>query len=78
MNNFRYVSRLHSKEPNAHEILGVETYKPYDFLTQLDLDIHNAWGIVKVFVDMLLALPEGEYVMAKDSSKAGLKIVKQE
>ncbi|KAJ1914784.1 hypothetical protein H4219_004629 [Mycoemilia scoparia] len=64
-----YVSRINPAKRSAHQVLTVEKYRPEEFLKQLNVDIDNAWGIVKAVVDLCLALPEGRYVLVRDPNK---------
>jgi translation initiation factor 3 subunit D len=53
-------------------ILGVLTWKPRDFATQMNLSLSNGWGIVRTIVDM--CREEGKYVLVKDPNKSILRL----
>jgi len=38
-----YVSRILPRDPSKHVILGVRSYKPSEFSSQINLNIDNAW-----------------------------------
>ncbi|XP_065826633.1 eukaryotic translation initiation factor 3 subunit D-like isoform X2 [Oscarella lobularis] len=71
---FGYVSRLHPYNSTKHVILGTQQYRPKDFATQINLDVHNSWGILRVVVDLLLKLAPGKYLILKDPNKAVIRI----
>ena len=60
-----YVSRLSPRDNTKHVILAVGTYKPRDFAAQMNVQLANAWGIVKAIVDMCRKRPDGKYVLVK-------------
>ncbi|CAG2064786.1 unnamed protein product, partial [Timema podura] len=43
-----YVSRAHVRDSSKHVILGTQQYKPNEFATQINLNMDNAWGILRV------------------------------
>ena len=64
-----YVSRHHTRDSFNHVILGTQSYKPKEFAPLINLNIGNAWGILKAIVDLCLQLPEGRYLLLKDPNK---------
>jgi hypothetical protein len=50
-------------------ILGTQTYKPHEFASQINLNIHNAWGILRSIIDLCLSQPDGKYLIVKDPNK---------
>jgi translation initiation factor 3 subunit D len=48
-------------------ILAVGTYKPKDFAAQMNVQLANAWGIVRAIVDICRKRPDGKYVLVKVS-----------
>lgn len=44
---FGYVSRQNFKDASRHSILGVQSFKPQEFATQMALNMDNGWGIVR-------------------------------
>jgi len=47
-----YVSRVLMRDAGAHVLLGTQAVKPRDFAAQMNLNMDNAWGIVRVLVDL--------------------------
>lgn len=47
-----YVSRASFRDPTNHVLLGTQAVKPRDFAAQMNLNMENAWGIVRALVDM--------------------------
>lgn len=68
-----YVVRNNPKDKTKHTILGVQTYKPKEFAKQINLDIHNSWGILRTVVDMALKQPEGKYLLFKAPNEKSLQ-----
>ncbi|KAG8461305.1 hypothetical protein KFE25_010492 [Diacronema lutheri] len=64
-----YISRVHPRNRERHVILGTQTYKPKEFATQVNLNVPNAWAILKAVIDMCLKLPDGKYLLLKDPNK---------
>merc|ERR1719231_522079 len=64
-----YVSRTNPKLCENHVILGTGVYKPREFAPLINLNIGNAWGILKAIVDLCLQLDEGKYLLLKDPNK---------
>ena len=69
-----YVSRVAPRDPNNHVLLGVQSVKPKDFASQINLNLDSGWGIVRALSDLLLKSPEGTYVLMKDPNKDLLRI----
>lgn len=66
---FGYVSRVHAKDSSKHIILGTQTFRPKEFAGQINLNMDNAWGILRCLIDYCLKLPEGRYLILKDPNK---------
>jgi translation initiation factor 3 subunit D len=69
-----YVSRSNFKDPYSHVVLGVQSYNPNTFATQMALNQNNTWGIIKMLSELLLEQPEGKYVVMKDPNKPILRL----
>ncbi|KAF5399997.1 Eukaryotic translation initiation factor 3 subunit D [Paragonimus heterotremus] len=69
-----FVSRVNPKDSSRHVILGTQQFKPQEFALQLNLNLDNAWGILRCVIDFFMKLPEGKYLMLKDPNKAMLRI----
>lgn len=66
---FGYVSRVHAKDSSKHIILGTQTFRPTEFAGQINLNMDNAWGVLRCLIDYCLKLPEGRYLILKDPNK---------
>lgn len=73
---FGYVSRVHAKDSSKHIILGTQTFRPKEFAGQINLNMDNAWGVLRCLVDYCLKLPEGRYLILKDPNKPMLVLYK--
>jgi translation initiation factor 3 subunit D len=69
-----YVSRVNSKDPYSHVLLGMQSYNPSTFASQIALNQNNMWGIIKMLSTTLLEQPEGKYVLMKDPNKPVVRI----
>jgi hypothetical protein len=69
---FSYVSRQHYKDTAKHVILGTQQFKPTEFAAQINLNMDNAWGILRCIVDTCMKLKEGKYLIMKDPNKVCL------
>ncbi|KAI8817732.1 eukaryotic translation initiation factor 3 subunit D [Fimicolochytrium jonesii] len=70
-----FVSRATPKDRTRHVILGTNTFKPKDLAAQMNLNVGNGWGILKMFVDLCInTLQDGKYVLVKDPNKAVLHL----
>jgi len=69
-----YVSRLSAKDANNHQILTIQDYKPKEFGQQMNINLKNAWGIVKKIVELIMKQPAGKYIIMKDPERSALKI----
>lgn len=52
----------------------LQVCKPKDFAAQINLNMENAWGIVRALVDLCLKLNEGKYLLLKDPNKQLLRL----
>ena len=64
-----YVSRKNPKSNENHVLLATGVYKPREFAPLINLNIGNAWGILKAIIDLCLQLDEGKYLLLKDPNK---------
>ncbi|KAF0722253.1 hypothetical protein AaE_009964, partial [Aphanomyces astaci] len=69
-----YVTRHNTKDSQSHVILATQSYNPVDFAQQTSLNLTNAWGIIKMLVELFMEQPEGKYVMMKDPNKPVVRI----
>ena len=65
-----FASRASPKDRNKHVVLGVTTFKPKDLASQMNFNIGNGWGILKMFVNLCATtLEDGKFVLVKDPNK---------
>jgi translation initiation factor 3 subunit D len=69
-----YVSRVVNTNAHEHIVLAAQTYKPKDFAAQINLNLNNVWGIVKMVCDLVLSKPDGQYILMKDPNKQILRL----
>ncbi|XP_015781496.1 eukaryotic translation initiation factor 3 subunit D [Tetranychus urticae] len=69
---FGYVSRVHARDSTKHSILGTQQFKPKEFADQINLNMDNAWGVLRYIIDTCMKLPEGKYLILKDPNKPAL------
>lgn len=66
---FGYVSRVQVRDSSKHVILGTQQYKPTEFATQINLNMDNAWGILRCIIDLCMKQKDGKYLIMKDPNK---------
>lgn len=71
---FGYVSRIHVRDTSKHAILGTQQFKPKEFADQINLNMDNAWGILRYAIDVSLKLPNGKYLFLKDPNKPVVRL----
>lgn len=69
---FGYVSRIHFRDSSKHAILGTQQFKPLEFAGQTNLNLDNAWGVLRCIIDTCMKLPVGKYLILKDPNKPTL------
>ena len=52
---FGYVTRYNVKDSSRHVILGTQQFKPIEFGQQINLNMDNAWGVVRCIPDLIMA-----------------------
>ncbi|KAK9883456.1 hypothetical protein WA026_001634 [Henosepilachna vigintioctopunctata] len=71
---FGYVSRAQVRDSSKHVILGTQQYKPHEFATQINLNMDNAWGILRCIVDIVMKHKDGKYLIMKDPNKPMIRL----
>jgi len=71
---FGYVSRVHFRDSAKHVILGTQQFKPREFADQTNLNLDNAWGVLRCIIDTCMKLDQGKYLILKDPNKPTLLI----
>ena len=69
-----YVSRVAPINAYEHTILATQFFKPKELAMQINLSLTNMWGIVKMLCELVLAKPDGKYVLLKDPNKATVRL----
>jgi translation initiation factor 3 subunit D len=69
-----FVKRKSPKDPANHEIVHQMMYEPQKFALQINLSIDNAWGVLKMIAETLLAQPDGMYSILKDPNKDMVRV----
>ena len=69
-----YVSRVNPTNNAAHEILATHFFKPKELAQQINLSVHNMWGIIKMISELLMRKEDGKYVLLKDPNKATVRL----
>lgn len=70
-----FVSRAKPTDAQRHSILLVQTIKPRDVATQMNVSINNGWGIVRMLVDRLRKQEDGRYVLVKDPNAVSGSVI---
>lgn len=71
---FGYVSRAQVRDSSKHVILGTQQYKPHEFATQINLNMDNAWGILRCIIDIVMKQKDGKYLIMKDPNKPMIRL----
>jgi len=66
---YGYVSRVNMRDDSNHVILGTQQFKPTEFATQINLNMDNAWGILRCVIDLCMKQPDGKYLILRDPNK---------
>ncbi|VDM35694.1 unnamed protein product [Hydatigera taeniaeformis] len=69
---FGFVSRVNPKDTSHHAILGTHEFRPTDFAAQINLNMDNAWGILRCVIDYFMKCEPGTYLMLKDPNKVSV------
>ncbi|XP_060649217.1 eukaryotic translation initiation factor 3 subunit D-2 [Drosophila nasuta] len=69
-----YVSRVNRKDHLRHVILGMQQFKPLEFATQINLNMDNAWGVLRCLIDIVMKQPDGKFLIMKDPNKPMIRI----
>merc|ERR1739846_156559 len=71
---FGYVTRYSVKDSSRHVILGTQQFKPAEFGQQINLNMDNAWGVVRCILDIIMQQKDGKYLIVKDPMKGILRL----
>lgn len=71
---FGYVSRVHIRDSSKHAILGTQQFKPKEFADQINLNMDNAWGVLRCIIDTCMKLKQGKYLILKDPNKPVIRL----
>ncbi|XP_018319021.1 eukaryotic translation initiation factor 3 subunit D [Agrilus planipennis] len=71
---FGYVSRVNVRDNTRHVILGTQQFKPHEFAAQINLNMDNAWGILRCIIDIVMKQKDGKYLIMKDPNKPMIRL----
>ena len=71
---FGYVSRAMDRDSTRHVILGTQQYKPNEFATQINLNMDNAWGILRCIIDICMKQNDGKYLIMRDPNNPVIRL----
>jgi len=71
---FGYVSRVNVRNSAQHEILGTQQHRPTEFAQNISLNLDNAWGILRVIIELFMKRPPGKYLLLKDPSQQVVRV----
>ena len=57
------------RDSAKHVILGTQQFRPSEFAQQINLNMDNAWGIMRCIIDTCMKQKEGKYLIMKDPNK---------
>lgn len=69
---YSFVSRAMPRDTRNHVVLGLQQFKPAEFAQQMNLNMENAWGILRCILDIIKKLDDGKYLIMKDPNKVRL------
>jgi translation initiation factor 3 subunit D len=69
-----YVSRAAKSNPYDHVVIATQSFRPQDFATQINMTLHNMWGIIKMLVELMQKQEEGKYVLLRDPNKPVVRL----
>ncbi|KAK2717136.1 eukaryotic translation initiation factor 3 subunit D-like [Artemia franciscana] len=73
---FGYVSRRSVRDPGSHVVLGIQQFRPTDFANQINLNMDNAWGILRCIIDLCMKQDDGKFLIVKDPNKQLIRLYK--
>lgn len=71
---FGYVSRVNVKDSANHVIMSTYKYKPIEFASQMNLNMDNAFGVLRAIIDLCMRQPAGKYLLLKDPNKGVVRL----
>merc|ERR1719228_2374070 len=69
-----WVPRMMCLELSLTLFLGTQQFKPIEFGQQINLNMDNAWGIVRCVLDIIMQQKDGKYLIVKDPNKQILRL----
>jgi translation initiation factor 3 subunit D len=69
-----FVARQSPKNPSSHVLLGTNYYRTKDFASSINLNMNNAWGIIKALLISFAKLGDGKFLFLKDPTKPILRL----
>jgi len=69
-----FVTRFNSKSVHKHQVLMAKHYSTQTLAESVNIRTKTLWGSLKVLLDKLLALEDGEYLLLRDANKPMLHV----
>ncbi|EFX73389.1 hypothetical protein DAPPUDRAFT_109888 [Daphnia pulex] len=67
---------MHLRDTSRRVILGTQQFRPSDFASQINLNIDNAWGILRCIIDLCMKEEDGKFLLVKDPNKPVIRLYK--
>merc|ERR1712165_207168 len=71
---FGFITRFKALDNKRHVIVGYQQFKPTEFAAQINLNLDNAWGIIRCIIDLIMTQKDGKYLIVKDPNKPVLRL----
>ncbi len=68
------MSRTSAKSAEKHIIMGVAEYDTKALFQQINLNLKQAWGTAKLFLESLQQFQDSSYLVLKDPTKMMIRI----
>jgi translation initiation factor 3 subunit D len=69
-----FVTRSAARDAKAHTILAAQRFKVDEMFKQINQDAGRMWATVRRINEIILALPDGKYLLLKDPNDAKLSV----
>jgi len=70
------VARSNINDSKSHDIIGALQFIPREFANQINLNVSNAWGILRCIIDLCMKQDKGKYLILKDPNKPIIRLYK--
>ena len=69
-----FVSRVNSRNSYKHSVLMCRAYDPDTFASSINIKVKALWGSLKVLVDRLRQLEDGQYLLWRNPNKPTIHV----